>query len=164
MDCPGTVSMTVTKNLVGSSETILVDSSEAVALPEKVRDAYRRKGGAMPFVVFTDAKADEIYGTFNHVDLKKQDYSKIFTEVTAKVKTAIKDGSFANGTAEKVAIKDTVLADWESAAGSQIKARLVAVIGKDRFVFQTEAGKEIQVTADQLTADSAKKARDLAGL
>lgn len=156
--------MSVTKNLVGTSETVLVDSSEAVALPNKVRDAYRRKGGAMPFVVFTDAKAEEIYGTFNYVELKKQDYAKIFTDVMSKAKTALKDGSFANGTAEKTEVKGAALSDWESSAGSKIKARLVAVIGKDRFVFETEAGKEIQVTSDQLTADSTKKARALAGL
>jgi hypothetical protein len=54
--------------------------------------------------------------------------------------------------------------NWKSSAGSEIKAKLVAIEDEKTYLFVTEAGKTIRATAAQLDETSVAKARKLAGL
>ena len=109
----------------------------------------------------------KIYGAYNHAELKKQNYTKIFSKMKTEVSGAVKDGSFAKvGDKDKVVtkVKEGKVMDWKSAKGTTIKARLVAVEDGKVFVFETEKGKTIRAKEDQLAKESVKKAREMAGL
>ena len=53
---------------------------------------------------------------------------------------------------------------WKSAQGSEIKAKLVGIEDETTYLFETEDGKTIRATANQLDKESVAKARKAAGL
>ncbi len=135
-------------------------------------------------MVLTDPGLKKVYGKYTHAALKGQDYRKIFRDVKADVRDAIKDGSFSQDlagggaapaesadddyepsvvdVAEVVKIEDGEFQDWTSSKGTRLHARLVAVEGDTTFVFETKSGKTIRTTADKLSDETVKRARELA--
>ena len=179
--------MTAAKAIKSEGEGVVVDTSETGQLPDVVAQAFRSVGGSLPTVIFADPAMKNVYGSFGHSQLKSQDYRAVFRDTKRKIREAVKDGSFEtdlSGAKEEVAgneaegdagdedavpagrimVEESELEMWRSAKGSQITAKLVAVEGEDTFIFETAAGKEIRVTAAQLSVESMQKARKMAGL
>ena len=57
MDCPGAVSVSASKAVLGFSKSIIVDVSETAGLPDLIKNAYRTGGASIPIVIFTDPGA-----------------------------------------------------------------------------------------------------------
>jgi hypothetical protein len=173
--------VTAAKELKGMVIPVIVNiHSEMGALPAKVKEA--NPGGPYPFVIFADPAMDKIYGTYNHTQLKGQDYRSIFRDAKKTASADIRNKTFNialdaqagnkdEGGEKKggddgkiVKVEDSEIQTWTSSAGTTIKAKLVAVENRTTFVFTTAAGRTIRVTADKLSPASAKAARELAGI
>lgn len=161
MACPGAVSVSASKAVLSFSKSVIVDVSETAALPDLVKEAYRRGGAAVPIIIFTDPGMTTIYGSYNHPQMKTQRYGEIFQDTKTNIRTAMKDGTFSlGGTTLKVAkTKNAKVEDWISSKGTTIKAKLVGIEGEKIFLFETEAGKTIRATLAQLSKESIKKAK-----
>ena len=153
--------MSASKAVLGFSKSIVVDVSETAALPDLVKEAYRRGGAAVPIIIFTDPGMTTIYGSYNHPQMKTQRYGEIFQDTKTNIRTAMKDGTFSlGGTTLKVAkTKNAKVEDWISSKGTTIKAKLVGIEDEKIFLFETEAGKTIRATSAQLSTESVKKAK-----
>ena len=104
MACPGAVSVSASKAVLSFSKSVIVDVSETAALPDLVKEAYRRGGAAVPIIIFTDPGMTTIYGSYNHPQMKTQRYGEIFQDTKTNIRTAMKDGTFSlGGTTLKVA-------------------------------------------------------------
>jgi len=158
---------------------IVVDGKERGSIPKNINNAV--VNGSYPLVIITDAEMKTVYGRYGHKQLKGQDYRKIFKGAKDKIRDAIKDGSFATKVGSDVedpdnspnsekpdnaegpaTLADTPIETWESSQGKKIQARLVSVENDSKFTFETASGKAIVVTADQLSDESVKRARELA--
>ncbi len=161
MACPGAVSVSASKAVLSFSKSVVVDVSETAALPDLVKEAYRRGGAAVPIIIFTDPGMTTIYGSYNHPQMKTQRYGEIFQDTKTNIRTAMKDGTFSlGGTTLKVAkTKNAKVEDWISSKGTTIKAKLVGIEDEKIFLFETEAGKTIRATLAQLSKESIKKAK-----
>ena len=161
MACPGAVSVSASKAVLSFSKSVIVDVSETAALPDLVKEAYRRGGAAVPIIIFTDPGITTIYGSYNHPQMKTQRYGEIFQDTKTNIRTAMKDGTFSlGGTTLKVAkTKNAKVEDWISSKGTTIKAKLVGIEDEKIFLFETEAGKTIRATLAQLSKESIKKAK-----
>lgn len=137
----------------------------------------------MPVVILADPGMKKIYGSYNHAALRGQDYRGIFRDVKDEVREAIKAGTFSNDLAVAEADTDTAAADyqpeeveseglakvadpqfetWTSSAGSEIVAKLIAVQDDITFIFESKDGKTIRTTADKLSVETVRRARELA--
>ncbi|MDB4684850.1 hypothetical protein OAF68_04200 [Akkermansiaceae bacterium] len=166
MDCPGAVSVSASKAVLGFSKSIVVDVSETAGLPALIKNAYRTGGASIPIVIFTDPGVTQIFGRYDHPAMKSQKYGTIFKPARDGVAKAKKDGNFSGGGKPVVVIKvqGGKVESWNSSAGTEIKAKLVAIEDEKTYLFVTEAGKKIRATAAQLDETSVTKARKLAGL
>jgi len=166
VDCPGAVSVSASKAVLGFSKSIVVDISETAGLPDLVKNAYRTGGASIPIVIFTDPGVTKIFGRYDHPAMKTQKYGTIFKSAIDGVAKAKKDGTFADGGKPAVVVKveGGKLESWKSSAGTEIKAKLVGVEDDKTYLFVTEAGKTIRATAAQLDKASVARARKLAGL
>jgi len=138
-------------------------------------DLHKLYKNPYPYVVFADPALTKSYGSFHHNQLKSKDFRSLFRDTKKQIREAIKAKSFLAAEPpvdEKYEVQDAVeskptvitdktIYDWKSAQGSIIRARLVSIEG-DNFVFETEGGKSIEASADQLTSESVEKARGLA--
>lgn len=156
--------MSVSKEVLKFSQSIVVDTSESAALPSVVKNAYRTGGASIPIVIFTDPAMKKIYGTFNHPQMKTQKYTTIFKDAKAGIHQAVRDGSFNLGAAAPkiVKIENTKIDTWTSAQGKTIKAKLVGIEDQKTYLFKTEAGKQIRATSAQLSKESVEKAKKIA--
>lgn len=151
----------VAKELVGWAETVAVDPSEILALPGTARDAVRRKVGATPKVVLLNPQGTQVYGVFNHDEMKTRKWKTLFGEAKRAMAKDQAAGTFIQ--AEKVVVVEGAQLDtWESSAGTAIKARLSAVEDDAVFVFELQDGRIIRTSAEQLSPASVKKALELA--
>ena len=166
MDCPGAVSVSASKAVLGFSKSIIVDVSETAGLPDLIKNAYRTGGASIPIVIFTDPGVTKIFGRYDHPAMKSQKYGTIFKPARDGVSKAKKDGTFFGEGKPTVVIKiqASQLESWKSSAGTEIKAKLVAVEDEKIYLFVTETGKTIRATAAQLDESSVSRARKLAGL
>ena len=158
--------MSASKAVLGFSKSIIVDVSETAGLPDLIKNAYRTGGASIPIVIFTDPGVTKIFGRYDHPAMKSQKYGMIFKATRDEVAKAKKDGNFSKKSKPEVLtkIEGGKLESWKSSAGSEIKAKLVAIEDKQTYIFLTEAGKTIRATAEQLDATSVTRARKLAGL
>lgn len=166
MDCPGAVSLSASKAVLGFSKSIVVDISETAGLPDTIKTSYRTGGAATPIVIFTDPAIAGSFGRFDYPAMKSQKYGEIFKTARDQIRKAQKDGTFKNGGKEPVVVKveGTEVETWKSSAGTEIKAKLVGIEDDSIYLFETAAGKTIRATAKQLDSTSVAKARKLAKL
>ena len=166
MDCPGAVSVSASKAVLGFSKSIVVDISETPGLPALIKNAYRTGGASIPIVIFSDPGVTKIYGRYDHPAMKNQKYGTIFKPTRDSISKAKKEGTFAKKDKPTVVVKfdGGKFESWKSAAGTEIKAKLVGVEDDTTYLFVTEAGKTIRATAAQLDKTSVARARKLAGL
>ena len=131
-----------------------------------VKEAYRRGGAAIPIVILVDPGMKHIYGTFNHPDMKSQNYGEVFKDAKDNIRKAQREGTFAFTDKVPVVVKvaNGAVESWKSAQGTEIKAKLVGVEDDTTYIFETEAGKTIRASADQLAKESVAQARQAAGL
>ncbi|MGJ8696144.1 MAG: hypothetical protein ACSHYF_07485 [Verrucomicrobiaceae bacterium] len=163
MACPGAVSVSASKAVLGFSKSIVVDTSETAALPALVKNAYRTGGASIPIVIFTDPGMTQIYGSYNHPQMKSQNYGEIFADTKDKIRDSIKEGTFAlGGAAPKIAkAEGSKVEEWTSSKGTPINAKLLGIEDDKIFLFATEGGKTIRATADQLSKESVEKAKGM---
>lgn len=166
MDCPGAVSLSASKAVLGFSKSIVVDLSETPALPDKIKTVYRTGGASVPIVIFADPGMSQTFGRFDHPAMKTQKYGEIFKPARDLISKAQKEGTFANGGKAPVMVKvaNGEIETWKSAAGTEIKAKLIGVEDDAIYVFETADGKTIRANAKQLDATSVAKARQRAGI
>ena len=131
-----------------------------------VKEAYRRGGASIPIVILVDPGIKNIYGTFNHPDMKSQNYAEVFKDAKDNIRKAQREGTFALSDKIPVVVKieNAPIESWKSAQGTAIKAKLVGIEDDTTYLFETEAGKTIRATANQLAEESVAKARQAAGL
>ncbi len=158
--------MSASKAVLSFSKSIVVDVSETVGLPDLIKNSYRTGGASIPIVILVDPNIEKIYGRFDHPAMKSQKYGTIFKEVKDSISKAKSAGTFATGGKAPVMIKveDSKMETWKSAAGTEIKAKLVGIEDDSTYVFETEAGKTFRATSAQLDKESVAKARKAAGL
>ncbi len=99
--------------------------------------------------------------------MESQKYDKIFKEVRSDIQTAIKEGSFAFGKGNEpqiIKIEGRAIETWQSAKGTEIKARLIGIENDSIYLFETANAKIIRATAKQLSKESVISARQAAGL
>ncbi|YCM43722.1 hypothetical protein V2O64_20665 [Verrucomicrobiaceae bacterium 227] len=158
--------MSASKAVLSFSKSIVVDTGETAGLPDLVKEAYRRGGASIPIVIFVDPGMKNIYGSFNHPAMKAQNYGEIFKDAKDSIRKAQREGSFAFTDKEPVLVKvaNASVESWKSAQGSEIKAKLVGIEDETTYLFETEDGKTIRATANQLDKESVAKARKAAGL
>lgn len=145
----------------------MVDTSESISLPSKIKERYLKGGASVPIVILTDPGMETIYGSFNHPQMKGQKYGTIFREAKDEIKKAIEDGSFSYGEGNEptlVKVPGGKIENWTSAKGSALKAKLTGIENDTIYLFETAAGKIIRATANQLSPESISRARKLAGL
>ncbi len=166
MDCPGAVSLSASQAVLAFSKSIVVDISETPGLPDLIKTAYRTGGASVPIVIFTDPTIVGNFGRFDYPAMKSQQYGEIFKSARDRIRKAQKEGKFLDGGKAKVVIKveGTKIETWKSAAGTEIKAKLVGVEDDTIYLFESDGGKSIRATAAQLDKTSVAKARKTAGL
>lgn len=169
---------------------VIVDvKSELNQLPSKILEAQQAVGGSYPQVILADPALTKVYGSYNYLKLRGQDYREIFRDAKKAAKADINDDSFntvidagnpeetvaelddspdgveeKEETTEMVRLENPEMKEWTSSAGSKITAKLVGVEDGEVFVLVTEGGKEIRVTEDQLSLKSRIAAKELAGI
>ena len=166
MDCPGAVSVSASKAVLGFSKSVIVDISETPGLPDLIKNAYRTGGASIPIVILTDPGMTKIYGRFDHPAMKTQKYGEIFKEARENINKAKQNGTFAKGGKAPVIVKveNSKMENWKSSAGTEIKAKLTGIEDNTTYIFETAAGKTLRATAAQLDKTSVARARKLAGL
>lgn len=149
--------MVVAKELIGWAETVAVDPSEILALPSSLRNAVRGKPGATPKVVLLNPQGTQVYGVYNHEEMKSRKWKELFGDAQKAMAKDQAAGTFVK--ADKIVnIEGATLDDWESSAGTAIKAKLTSIEDDSVFVFELAGGRVIRTNAEQLSADSVKKA------
>ncbi len=158
--------MSASKALLSFSKNIIVDVSETAGLPDLIKNSYRTGGASIPIVIITDPAIQKIYGRFDHPAMKSQKYDLLFKDLKADISEAQNQGTFFSGqNAPKILkVANGTLQNWQSSAGTQIKAKLIGIEDDSIYLFETEAGKTIRATAQQLAPESVTKARQSAGL
>ncbi len=150
--------------------------------------SYRAGGGSLPVVILADPTLSKVYGTYNHAELKGQDYRSIFRDARRAMAEDKKNGTFgakaveANEEVKPVAkkvekkkpvgkivpssrdafiytIDEPVEEVWYNSTGSRIRAKLIAVEDGKLFHLETSSGKVLKVKASQLDANSAARAK-----
>ena len=166
MDCPGAVSLSASQAVLTFAKSIVVDISETPGLPDLIKTAYRTGGASIPIVIFTDPTITGNFGRYDYPAMKSQQYGDIFKPARDRIRKAQKEGKFLDGGKAKVVIKveGTKIETWKSAAGTEIKAKLVGVEDDTIYLFESDGGKSIRATAAQLDKSSVAKARKMAGL
>lgn len=151
----------VSKEALKWAKTVAVEPSEILALPGKLPALIKGKAGAEPKVIVMNPSLTESYGVFNHEELMSKKWNAIFKEPKAGIRSAITAGSFVKPD-KVVEISGSEVEGWESSAGTEMKAQLVAIEDDVVFVFKTEAGKTIRAKASQLSKKSVERAKALA--
>ncbi|MDQ8189139.1 hypothetical protein [Roseibacillus persicicus] len=151
----------MSKEVLGWSQAVAVDPSEVLALPASVRAVVKGKAGVTPKVFVMNPSLSESFGAYNHEELLGKNWSAIFKDAKAGVRSAMSEGTFIQA-GKVVKIPDAKIEKWQSAAGSAIEAKLVAIEDDATFVFETAAGKTIRTTADKLSEESVTRAKALA--
>jgi hypothetical protein len=164
VDCPGAVSLSASKEVLKFAQSIVVDLSETAALPDPVKQKYEAGGASVPIVIFTDPGISQTFGRFDYPAMKSQEFTKIFKTARERIQAAKDDGTFSAKETTMVEVNGSEIETWKSAAGTEIKAKLVGIEDDSVYLFETEAGKTIRATAKQLDAESVAKARKLAKL
>lgn len=142
------------------SQPVAIDPSEVLALPDEARNLVKGKIGVTPKVFVMNPGLTENYGAFNHEELKGKNWSNIFKEAKGAVRSAQTKGTFVQA-AQVVKIADSKVEKWQSAAGSALEAKLVAVEDDATVVFEMASGKIIRTTIDKLSEDSKKRVQEL---
>lgn len=150
----------VSKDLKSWAETVAVDPSEILALPEFARAAVKSKVGVTPKVIVMNPTLSATYGALNHEELKGKNWSALFKDSKAGIRKAMSDGSFVPA-AKVDKIEGNKIEKWQSSAGSEIEAKLVAIEDDETFVFEMANGRTIRTTAAQLSPESVKRAKSL---
>ena len=158
--------MSASKAVLSVSKSIVVDLTETPALPKPVKDLYRTGGASVPIVIFTDPAATQTFGRFDHPAMKKQNYRTIFKPAFERILAAKKKGTFLKKGQKPVVVRveGSDIRSWKSAAGTEIKAKLVGIQDDSTYLFETADGKMIEATAKQLDEASVALARKLAKL
>ena len=150
----------VSKEVLKWSRPVAIDPSEVLALPDEVREIVKGKAGVTPKVFVMDPALTQSFGEFNHEELKGKNWSSIFKGAKGGISSALRKGSFIK--ASKVAkAKDAVVEYWKSSAGTNMKAKLVAIEDDSVFVFETAEGKTIRASEKQLSPESVARAKSL---
>lgn len=144
-------------------------------LPGDIQTALRNNGTFWPKVVLTDPAMTKIYDAYSYERLKPQNYRKIFRDATRAFKAdfdaglvrapgapATADDGAADEADPAPSFEPTDFQKWKSAAGSILEARLIAIDGQGRYVFEDRNGREIPVAPDQLDLESRTRARNAA--
>lgn len=159
--------MSASKAVMSFSQSVVVDTGEAVALPALVKEIYQKGGASIPIVIFTDPGMTQVYGSYNHPAMKSQQYGTIFREAKTKIRKSINEGTFALGEGNEpkvVKVEGGKIEEWTSSKGSVIKAKLVGIENDKTYLFETDKGVKIRATAAQLSKESVAKARKAAGV
>lgn len=151
----------MSKDLLSWSQAVAIDPSEVLALPSEARDMVKSKVGVTPKIFVMNPSLTESYGEFNHEELKSKNWNNIFKKAKSAVRSAVAGGTFVPA-GKVVKIEGSQVEKWQSAAGSAIEAKLVAVEDETMFVFETAAGKTIRASADKLSKESVARAKALA--
>ena len=131
--------MSASKAVLSFSKSIIVDTAETPGLPDMVKEAYRRGGASIPIVILVDPGIKNIYGTFNHPDMKSQNYAEVFKDAKDNIRKAQREGTFALSDKIPVVVKieNAPIESWKSAQGTAIKAKLVGI--EDDTIFIVDA-------------------------
>jgi hypothetical protein len=162
------------KKLRSIGPVVFVDYSKKVRedlkLPAEVKAFFGKvSGGIIPKVAIISPDLKRCFGVYDYRVLKSQEYGKIFNEAKKKIKEAKKAGelSFTGKELKKekiagvVAIDGTEVEIWQSKQGKEIKAKLIRVEHGELFVLETSEGKTIKVKLNQLSLESADRAKAL---
>lgn len=135
---------------------------------------YSKKRKIYPYVYVTDNSLQREFAFFQHSTLKTQEFSKIFRDTKSAIRSARKDGTLHSGAVKADApaengtdspitkFENADFQSWTSAKGSTIEAKLVSFYkGSNSFEFQLRNGQTITVTAAELDAESATRAKEL---
>lgn len=171
--------MAVCKESRSTGVLVIVDTTknDAGKLPAVIRDGFEKAGNFWPKVVLADPALTKVYGSYPYEQLKPQKFRTLFRdgkkafEADAKAGVLVEPGAAAP---DKPGDKDapaqdppamegkdfvpSEMAEWRSSKGTTIKAKLVALDPKGRYLFETADGRKIPVAADQLDEDSRKRA------
>lgn len=150
----------VSKDLKSWAETVAVDPSEVLALPEVARAAVKGKAGVNPKVIVMNPSLSTSYGALNHEELKGKNWSALFKDSKGAIRKAMSDGTFV-AAAKIDKIEGGKVEKWQSSAGTQIEAKLVAIEDDETFVFEMANGRTIRTTTAQLSAESVQRAKSL---
>ena len=161
------------------AKVIFVDQKEMNSLSNKLSQAIRSAGGAMPLIVFLSPDGETTFGAFNHSTLKNQKYRTIFKDVKKKITVAKEEGGLRDsGLLAKVddteannddADRDSVVIVsprvriWKSTKGSEIQAKPIKFEG-DTYHLKTTKGKSIKVKAADLDAATVKMAEEIVSI
>ncbi len=170
------------KSMKSIGEIVFVDitrgNDESLKLPAEV-EAYfdeiqDKKMRMVPMVVILSPDLTQKFGAFKYVQLKHQEFSKIFKDAKKKIREAKKLGGLSSVGKVEIADQDNEsskegvvtigspqLESWESKQGSEIKAMLMRVEHDDLFIFKTSKGKILKVKSSQLSKDSVDRVKAL---
>ncbi len=146
-------------------------SEDWAQIPNIVKNHLNSSKDSIPYVVLTTPDLDEKFGGYTHKHLKSGDYTAIFKEAKKEISEAKKLGRLdytqnpddANAAEEHptVEISNPSIQKWVSSSDTTIEAKLLKVENGDRCIFQTSQGRTIEVSLDQLSRASARRARKL---
>lgn len=172
--------MTACKENRSTGKIVIIDTEkpDLQNLPQNVQTAFGGKGNIWPKIVLTDPAMTKIYGAFSYEELKPQEYRSLFRAARRAFDADADSGALvapgqakpeepahgktASGEAGNSGFEPTDYESWQSTAGSAIEARLVAIDGRGRFVFETRDGKKIPVAPSQLQLESRQRAESAA--
>lgn len=175
--------MTACKDNRSTGKIVIVDTTKGdlQKLPQKVQSAFGAKGNYWPKLVITDPAMSKIYGAYSYAELKPQEYRSIFRDGLRDFKADAKagtltppgekpagddapdDGEVADADKPLTAFEPTDFEEWQSAKGTTIEARLIAIDEEGRFVFEDRKGRKIPVSPTQLDEPSRRRAQLAAG-
>lgn len=159
-------------------------------LPAVVKTFTQKTSDSIPYVVFTTPDLSKSFGGFTHKKLKSGNYTDLFRDTKSKIREAKglgeldkvgdlipeketkKSGKKSNKKTSKedvdsntdsglVEITDSVIDEWTSSNYKKIDAKLISVENGSDCIFETSAGKKINVKTDQLSEASIGKVNDL---
>ncbi|MGJ8697789.1 MAG: hypothetical protein ACSHYF_15840 [Verrucomicrobiaceae bacterium] len=183
--------MTASKEIKRGFAPVIVDyNNDRSNIPAALQKAL--PGGSIPHIVLMDPAMTKAYGSYNHAQLKGQDYRSIFKDAKKAATIDIKAGKFVLAPVEEkpaeepkkeavakaaaadkkpapksvniIEFEEPALETWHSSKGQKFIARLTAVENEKTFVFHIQGGRTVRAKADQLRHDSALRAKKRAGL
>ena len=150
----------MSKEVLSWSQAVAIDPSEVLALPSEARSVIKSKVGVTPKVFVMNPGLTESYGAYNHEELKGKNWNGIFKTAKGAVGTAKSAGTFIQA-AKVVKIENSQIEKWQSAAGSALEAKLMAIEDDSNLVFETASGKIIRTSIDKLSKDSQARVKAL---
>ena len=171
--------MTACKENRSTGKIVIVDTTKGdlQQLPKNIQDSFSTKGNVWPKMVITDPAMSKIYGAYSYNELKPQEYRKLLRDAVRAFKADAKAGTLTppgerpadekaagdeKGSETKeplTAFEPTDFEKWQSAKGTTIEARLIAIDEEGRFVFEDRKGRKIPVSPTQLDEPSRRRAQ-----